>query len=132
MAFNRNDVKKMREELQAELENFAKEHGVSIHVGNASYDDTDITFKVRVASAAEDTERLRWENNCGYLGLVPEDYGKEIILNGQKFAVVGIKPSARKNCIIVRRISDGKEFLTTRETFVLRGGTDAWTKTVKR
>lgn len=124
--FTRNDVKVMREELQKELDNFAKEHGITIKVGNATYDETDIHFKVDIASASEDTERVRWEQNCRYFGLVPEDYGKEITLQGQKFAVVGVKPKARKNCIIVRRISDGKEFLTSRETFILRGGTDAW------
>lgn len=124
--FTRNDVKVMREELQKELDNFAKEHGITIKVGNATYDETDIHFKVDIASASADTERVRWEQNCRYFGLVPEDYGKEITLQGQKFAVVGVKPKARKNCIIVRRISDGKEFLTSRETFILRGGTDAW------
>lgn len=126
MAFTRNDVKKMREELQAELEKFATEHGVTIKVGNATYDETDIHFKLDVASAADDVERVRWEQNCGYFGLVPEDYGKEITLNGQQFCAVGIKTGARKNCIIVRRVWDGKEYVTSREVFIRCGGTSAW------
>lgn len=130
MSFTRNDVKKIREELQKELENFAKTHNVTIKVGNATYDDTDIHFKLDVASAADDTERLRWEQNCRYVGLVPEDYGMEITLQGQNFIAVGVNPKARKNCIIVRRVSDGKEFLTTRETFIRKGGTDAYSRII--
>ena len=126
MGFNRSDVKLMREELQKAIEEFAESKGYIIKFGNASYTDTEVNFKVSVVQSGVDNDKAVWEQNCKYFGLVAEDYGKRIIINREDFTVAGLKPSARKNCIKVRRVRDGGEYVISRETFIRCGGIDAW------
>ena len=126
MTFTRNDVKLMRDELQKELDEFAAERGIKITFGNATFNDTEIHFKVDIVGAGEDNERERWVEQSKYFGLSADDYGKEITVGGERFKVVGIKPKARKNCIIIEQISNGKRYVISRDTFVRCGGKDVW------
>jgi len=126
MTFTRNDVKLMREELEKELDKFAAERGIKITFGNATYNDTEIHFKVDIVGAGEDNERERWAEHSKYLGLYADDYGKEIMLNGDLYKVVGIKPKARKNCIVIEQMSNKKRYVISKDTFVRCGGKDLW------
>ena len=126
MAFTRNDVKSLREELQAVMDKYAAEHGIQVTFGNASYDDLEINFKVKVVSASVDNSKENWVKNCKYVGLAPEDYGKTIVINGDQFAVCGLKNGARKNIIEVQKLSSGTKYVISRETFLRCGGTDGF------
>ena len=126
MAFNREEVKAIRDELQKLVDEFCESKDITVTVGNATYSDTEINFKVNVIRSGEDSARDRWVENCKYLGLSADDFGKRIVLNGEWFTAIGLKPKARKNCIIVRRDIGGKEYVISRDTFIRKGGTDAW------
>lgn len=126
MTFTRKDVANLRDELQKELDKFAESRGIKITFGNATYNDTAIHFKVDIVGAGEDNERERWVEHSKYLGLYADDYGKEIMLNGDLYKVVGIKPKARKNCIVIEQMSNKKRYVISRDTFVRCGGKDVW------
>lgn len=129
MSFSRGDVRVLREELQAVIDKYAADHGLIVKFGNATYSDSEITFKVNVLRADVDNAKAKWDECCAAFGLAQEDFGKEILLSGKKFVVSGIRPSARKNCILIRNLEDGKEYVISRETFISVGGIDrfaAW------
>lgn len=126
MTFTRKDVTNLRDELQKELDKFAESRGIKITFGNATFNETAIHFKVDVVGAGEDNERERWVEHSKYLGLYADDYGKEIMLNGDLYKVVGINPKARKNCIVIEQMSNKKRYVISRDTFIRCGGKDVW------
>lgn len=126
MAFTRNDVKNLRVELQTVLDKFAEAHGVTVKVGNATYSDVEVNFKVNLTDAAVDVGKAKWVESCKWYGLCPEDYGKRIILNGEAYIVAGLKTTATKNIVIITKESTGKQYVISRDTFIRCGGKDAY------
>ena len=126
MEFNRNAVKALREELQKAVEEYAGKSGLTIHVGNATYSDTEVIFKVSVVRQGVDNEKAKWETNCSLFGLAKEDYGKKIRLSNEWYTVVGLKTSARKNIIVIQRDRDNSKYVISKDTFVRCGGKDTW------
>lgn len=107
----------VRPELNAAVEEVAKKYGITIRFGNARFTDLNATFTVDVGiapSAEFDPAKALWDQHCKSLGLTPEDFGKEFCFIGEKvpYRICGYNPKGRTNNILIRRVSDGKEFLT--------------------
>lgn len=107
----------IRPELDAAVAEVAKKYGVTIRFGNARFSDLNATFTVEMGIAPSDSfdpARAEWERNCRALGLEPEDFGKEFCFIGEKVAyrICGYNPKGRTNNIRIKRVSDGKEFIT--------------------
>lgn len=131
MAFTKGDVKALRDELQAVVDKYAADHGIKVTFGNATYSDADISFKVKVVatgSEGADNEKANWIKNCAYVGLVVDDFGKQIKINGDDFVVCGLKNSARKNIVAVRKVKNGEVYVISRDTFIRCGGQDGFAK----
>lgn len=107
----------MRPELNAAVAEVAKKYGITIRFGNARFTDLNATFTVDMGIAPSsdfDPDKALWDSNCKHLGLAPEDFGKEFCFIGEKVAyqICGYNPKGRTNNIRIRRVSDGKEFIT--------------------
>ena len=116
--FTREMVQQLRDELNEAVADVAKKHGISIHFGNAKFDDLSIKYTVDLefeATADFDPAKKLWEKHCSRYGLEPEDFGKEFKFLGenQVYRIIGCVPTAQKNVILIQRVPDGKEFVAT-------------------
>ena len=113
--------REIREALQTALDGDDCDlEGVTINVGNATYQETTVTFKVEVAmnvggrvmnkrTADYGRYAMRW-------GLPEDGLGKTILINREEYEIVGLKAKARKKPLIVKRAKDGKEFVCSANT----------------
>ena len=115
MSLTKTQVREVRDALQSLADTEAKMYsalkGLTVTVGNASYDASTITFKVRVvAGEAGDVERIEWDAACAAVGLAAGDYGRLITYAGKPYKLVAVKPRSTQYPLIAARASDGKRF----------------------
>ena len=70
----------------------------------------ELVMKIRVrpgGDAGLAKRRGNFAANASYFGLAPEDFGRKIRLSGHLFEVVGLDISRPKNCVQIKRLSDG-------------------------
>lgn len=108
----------LRNELNEAVLAVAEKHGITIQFGNATYQELTAKFNVSLAFAASDNfdpEKALWDQNCAHIGLDAEDFGKKFTFLGETeiYRIIGFKPKARTNCVRIRRVRDGKEFVTS-------------------
>jgi len=108
----RQDVKKYRVEIQGLLDGYAKEKGVTIKIGQISYDKNDFkaSFTLVEAGNKEDVRRMDFEKHCGMFGLKKEDYGRIEKLMGKSYKLVGIKPKGRKYPLVFESMDNGNSY----------------------
>lgn len=120
---DRNFVKMLRVHLDSALKGMNLPAGVTLQLGSCRFDPTNgkATFKLdaRLPGCSKEDEAAKNFKQCGYLlcGLKPEDLNtKTFNLNGQTFVVTGYLPRKRKNSVAIKRVKDGKAFVTSPET----------------
>lgn len=117
MAINIIDRKAMetiRAAVNAVLAGVAKDLGVGLTLGNGSFSSIDGHFKLNVTPVAsngviESPERKAWPLYCESYGFEESDLGAEFYSNGHRYTIEGIRPSAHKMPMMVKRV-DGKLF----------------------
>lgn len=70
----------------------------------------------------DNEEKMNFQLYCRGFNLKPEDYRTRChVAHDAKtvYLLAGIKPNARKNCIIIEREKDGKRFVCAREAIIL-------------
>lgn len=95
--------------LREKLNNLFAEHGIEgfdIDVGNASYDDVSVTFKVALTESGSGSKEERDLEQ--YAGLYELDTTKVADLRGNKYSLVGYKRSARTKCWIIQKLGVGE------------------------
>ncbi len=99
----------MAKVMRQKLESIFKDNGIDgfeIHVGNASYNDVQVTFKVEVReSGAGSAEELALDRFAGFYQLDTSKVYKD--RSGDSFSLVGYKSRARKNPWIVQKLGIG-------------------------
>lgn len=119
---DRSTAKLLREKLNAVF----AEHGIDgyeIEVGNASYNDVEVTFKVLLreqGSASKETRDL--EKYADFYGLDPN---KIVTQQGKQFTLSGYKSRARKNPWIVLDMLSQKQYVIGDDTAKRWFGKDA-------
>ena len=115
--------------LREKLNNLFAEHGIEgfeIDVGNASYDTTQVTFKVVIKDAgAPSVEEKDLEK---YAGLYELDTTKVADLRGNKYSLVGYKRSARTKCWVMQKLGvseSNNRYVTDTDTAKRLFGKDA-------
>lgn len=101
--------KTLRDQLNAALVPLAKELGVTIRCGNASYSDNAVKFKLEVAVDGYDPVKEEYEQLCLLYRLTKEQRGEAFTYNGHRYTLAGISAKARKFPIIATR-DDGKRY----------------------
>ena len=115
--------------LREKLNNLFAEHGIEgfdIDVGNASYDDVSVTFKVALTESGSGSKEERDLEQ--YSGLSELDTTKIAHLRGNKYSLVGYKRSARTKCWIIQKLGVGKpnnRYVTDTDTAKRLFGKDA-------
>lgn len=121
---------KLRAEMNAALEKVAKDNGVLIKTGNASYTASTATFKVEIVSLSEEEAEVAdelsssdvtvikaaadWKRSAMLFGLKPEWLGTKAKTIHGEFEVVGLMPRRRKYPVLVKSVS-GLKLMTTEQ-----------------
>lgn len=121
----RSLLRSLREDINQALIEVGKKHGVTLVADNAKFTDMSARFVLAVAPATEavqaqiasgiDPKMAKAEADykafCKTYGAEPEWLGKQIRVGSGQFTVVGLLPNKHKNCILIQRISTGKNFI---------------------
>ena len=114
MMLNRKIVKDLRDKLQATLESFQDQSDFDVNVGNACFNDTEVTFKVnlRMKGAKSQSEK-DLENFAEIDGL---DLSKIAKLDGKDFSLSGFRRKARTKPYLIQDLKTGGEYIITTDT----------------
>jgi hypothetical protein len=98
----------------------AKQYGLKAVQKSGTFNDMHyigkVEFTITETAEGKHPNQVDFERNCDWYGLKPEDFGRELILEGQKFTISGLRTKASKNTICIKRVPDGKTFVTSEET----------------
>jgi hypothetical protein len=108
---NKAKVQMLREGIQQQLDKLGDLYGMTIKLGNIRYDS--ISFRTKVEAHVDEPvsgvsfEQEAFNSACWRYGLQPEDYLKEVKLNGQKYygtkaKLYGFNPKAKRYPVLVR------------------------------
>jgi hypothetical protein len=118
---DKNNVQRVRTFLNNELVDMEKrlydELGVKATLGKSSYNEEACTFKLIVSEVGENGEVSNpfTKNFIDYSfshGIAEEAIGKDFMVKGEKFELVGFNPRAKKWPFIGKN-KDGEEFKFT-------------------
>ena len=114
MMLNRKIIKDLRDKLQSTLESFQDHSDFDVSVGNASFNDTEVTFKVnlRMKGAKSQSEK-DLENFAEMDGL---DLSKIAKLDGKDFSLSGFRRKARTKPYLIQDLKTGGEYIITTDT----------------
>ena len=109
---NRDTCKSIRIKLQATLDTL-KIPDLKITIGNASFDNTSVTFKVEVAEIHNGNvmtkEAQSFLANCEFTGFKTEDLNKVVSIGNEHYKIVGAKWHT-KFPILAIRVRDNRAF----------------------
>jgi hypothetical protein len=116
---DRTIAKRLGDDLEKAAQEVAKKYGVVAARRSGSFSDMQFTTKIEFAitetADGKSPAQVEFERYAKIFGLEAEDYGKEIVLQAERFTIAGIRPKASKNCISIKRVSDGKGFVCSVE-----------------
>jgi len=104
----RDLLKTLRPEIQAALAQIGKNHGLTIELGNATFNEAVATCKLIVAApagvaldhaAAADFTKLIWQ----YHGMKKEDLGRSFKYMGSTYKIKGLMPRRTKFPILCEK-----------------------------
>jgi len=114
MLLNRKMVKDLRAILDDALNDNESLEQFIVEVGNANFNDTEVTFKVnlRMKGAKSQSEK-DLEDFAKIDGL---DLTKIAKLDGKDFSLSGFRRKARTKPYLIQDLKDGGEYIITTET----------------
>ena len=103
----RDWVKQIRQALQDSIE----VDGFDITVGNASFDDSEVTFKLNLRVKGAETREQRDLRTFAEMDNV--DISKIAEVRGEKYSLIGYRTKARSRPYIVQNLINNKEYIFT-------------------
>ncbi len=103
----RNWVKQIRQALQESIE----VDGFDITVGNASFDDSEVTFKLNLRVKGAETREQRDLRTFAEMDNV--DTSKIAEVRGEKYSLIGYRRTAKTRPYIVQNLHNDKEYIFT-------------------
>ena len=111
MLLNRKIVKELRDKLQSTLENFQDQSDFDVSVGNASFNDTEVTFKVNLRLKGAKTQSQKDLED--YAEMYKLDLTKIAKLDGKDFSLSGYRRKARTKPFLIQDLKNGGEYIIT-------------------
>ncbi len=109
--------------LNEHLKTFMSHRGIKASVGNGSYTDNNITFKVSLSVISKDgnAKTREWTDYERFsVGFdLPDVLGKVIVVQARSMKVMGFRSKAKRYPILLKNVSTGKLYCYTIETFKL-------------
>ena len=107
MKLNRQIVK----DLRVKLQDIIKMDEFEITVGNASFDDTEVTFKVNLRLKGAETREQK--DLRRYAEMDKVDTSKIAEVRGEKYSLIGYRRTAKTRPYIVQNLHNDKEYIFT-------------------
>ena len=115
MKLNRQIVKELREILQNHLSNNISTtttmNEFEIKVGNASFDDSEVTFKVNLRLKGAESREQRDLRTFAEMDKI--DVSKIGEMRGEKYSLIGYRRTAKTRPYIVQNLHNDKEYIFT-------------------
>lgn len=106
--FDKNSLDHVRSEVDKVLSTLGKDLGVDFELKNIRYQDNTFSVKLEGSIAGFDTRANDWDRYYWKFDLKKEWLHKTFQHNGETYKVVGLRPKARKQTVLVER--DGETF----------------------
>jgi hypothetical protein len=118
-------LRTLRDEINAALAEVGARHGVTLVADNVKFTDMSARFVLSVNLANETVQaqiasgvdpkiakaEADYKEFCQVCGADPAWLGQRVRVGSGEFKVVGLLPNKHKNCILIQRISTGKNFI---------------------
>lgn len=117
--FTREYIKKLRTDLENDLNSLSKKYNLNFDVGNASYDDLQIIFKLKITQYGKriETEQLIRENELRIsLEKKPFDLNKIVTIGKQSAILIGYLTTRTSKPFIVKDTNTNKEYVISIES----------------
>ena len=111
MKLNRQIVKDFRAILDDILNDNESLEQFIVKVGNASFDDTEVTFKVNLRLKGAETREQKDLRRFAEMDKV--DTSKIAEVRGEKYSLIGYRRTARTRPYIVQNLHNDKEYIFT-------------------
>ena len=117
MLLNKKIVKELRDTLQRHLDYTLSDtaswidDNYDMKVGNASFDDTEVTFKVNLRLKGAETREQK--DLRRYAEMDKVDTSKIAEVRGEKYSLIGYRRTARTRPYIVQNLHNDKEYIFT-------------------
>lgn len=116
--FTTQNMKLLRQRLDAAIAAVGEEHGISIKCGNGGYGDAKAHFKIELLvkqadGTVYDAGAEDFKSMAKLVGLEPSDLGKCFVFQNSRYRVTGLSLKRTKFPISAVRIPDGKGFKFT-------------------
>lgn len=117
--FTKEMFRKFREDFAEAVKGLEEKYVITLSIGNITYSQEEFHTKLtgeikRTASEQEDKNRKEFESFVKMhpqYKLKPEMYNAELeAYDGEKYKIIGVKPKASKNIIIIEATS-GKQYV---------------------
>lgn len=117
---NSKTAVEIREKVEAFVQDLANEYGLSPQVGRVTYSNDfarmKVEFEEMVDTGQSDipTVPISFINDGAKFGIKASDYNRVFTaFDGKEYQIVGVRPRARKRPVLIKRLSDGKEFASS-------------------
>ena len=111
MKLNRQIVKDFRAILDDILNDNESLEQFIVKVGNASFDDTEVTFKVNLRLKGAETREQKDLRRFAEMDKV--DTSKIAEVRGEKYSLIGYRRTAKTSPYIVQNLHNDKEYIFT-------------------
>ena len=117
MLLNKKIVKELRDTLQRHLDHTLSDtaswidDSYDIKIGNASFDDTEVTFKVNLRLKGAETREQK--DLRRYAEMDKVDTSKIAEVRGEKYSLIGYRRTAKTRPYIVQNLHNDKEYIFT-------------------
>jgi len=111
MLLNKKIVKDLRDTLQTHLLKSINEF--EVNVGNASFNDTEVTFKLNLRLKGAKTQSQKDLED--YAEIYKLDLTKIANLDGKDFSLSGYRRKARTKPFLIQDLKNGGEYIITTE-----------------
>jgi hypothetical protein len=113
--FEKITLAPLRQDIETVIAGVGQKYGISIKVGGCRYSPENATFKLELATIANDgtvatREAKDFTEYAELFGLKPEQLGTTIQFRGESYVVRGLAVKSRRFPVLTQRVSDGKFF----------------------
>lgn len=116
MNFNTAEFRKFREDFQEAVRSVEEKYALTIEAGNITYSADTFTYKVTCAKTdAGDLKQKEFERYCASYGFSKDDYKREFVLNGDRYAFVGISAKSYARPCICTNLGNNKQYKLSAE-----------------
>ena len=107
MTITKTSARGLAEQAESALQAVAERNGLTVKYKGGSYTGTTFTPKFEFATA--DSAAVGFARDATFIGLTPEDFGKEVKVEGRIIKIVGINLRASRYPVLVED-RDGKVY----------------------